>query len=152
MKETVWAAVTRLRSDVPLDAEKTTPIEAVSLLDRAESLIHPEALPYAMVSRDNSHDKMSMVYLEAAYKAGHTALVSKLETALRKDYNDQLNYYKYLRDSKPEYFNGDLASDEAYCMQALKQLDDMKKQYSGAPVNVIEKPGQQPPTDSLNKK
>ena len=126
--------------------------EAVSLLDRAESLIHPEALPYAMVSRDNSHDKMSMVYLEAAYKAGHTALVSKLETALRKDYNDQLNYYKYLRDSKPEYFNGDLASDEAYCMQALKQLDDMKKQYSGAPVNVIEKPGQQPPTDSLNKK
>lgn len=126
--------------------------EAVSLLDRSESLIHPEALPYAMVSRDNQHNRTSLLYLQAAYKAGHTTLVKKLKDALTKDFNDQLNYYKYLRESKPEYYNGDLMSDEQFCNYALQQMQMMEKQFSGAPVNVNEHPGQQPATDSPKTK
>ena len=49
--------------------------EAVALLDRSETLIHPEGLPYAMVSRDNGHNRTTLAYLEAAYRAGHPTLI-----------------------------------------------------------------------------
>ena len=130
--------------------------EAVALLDRAESLIHPEALPYAMVSRDNGHNRTSMAYLEAAYQAGHTALIKKLKDALTKDFNDQLNYYKYLREKRPEYYNGDLMDDEKFCKYALEQkLPELEKQYNPAAVNVTEHPAQRAdstkPKDSSKK-
>lgn len=116
--------------------------EAISMLDRAESLIHPEALPYAMVSRNNFHDKMSMVYLQAAYKAGHTALIKKIKDALTKDFNDQLNYYKYLKNNRPDYYVPDLMDDEQYCTRALQEMQAYEKQYNPASVNITEKPGQ----------
>lgn len=127
--------------------------DALALLNRSESLIYPEALPYAMVSRDNQHNKMSMLYLEAAYKAGDKNLADKVKNALRKDFNDQLNYYRYLKESKPDYFGGDLAGDEQSSMQLLQQLDVMEKQYNPAALNIKENvSGQKPPADSANKK
>ena len=127
--------------------------DALALLNRSESLIYPEALPYAMVSRDNQHNKMSMLYLEAAYKAGDKNLADKVKNALRKDYNDQLNYYRYLRESKPDYFAGDLAGDEQSSMQLLQQLDAMEKKYNPGALNIKENVGaQKPPADSGSKK
>lgn len=122
--------------------------EAVNLLEKAESLIIPEALPYAMVSRDNSHNRTSLLYLETAYKAGHTALTKKVKDALRKDLNDQLNYYKYLKESRPEYFNGDLAGDEDFCRQALQKMDEFEKTYNTGPQQIRENPGQKQPADT----
>ena len=124
--------------------------EAITLLDRSETLIHPEALPYAMVSRDNGHNRTSLAYLEAAYKAGHPTLTKKLKDALTKDFNDQLSYYKYLKDNRPEYYNGDLMDDEQFCTRALQQLQAFEKQYNPAAVNITEKPGQR--ADSSNPK
>lgn len=126
--------------------------EAINLLQKAESLIHPEALPYAMVGRDNGHNRNSLLYLEAAYKAGDNALVKKIKDALRKDLNDQLNYYKYLKQSRPEYFNSDLAGDEQFCNEALKKMDQFEKEYNPASQQIIENPGQKPQGDTQNKK
>jgi hypothetical protein len=129
--------------------------EAVALLDRSESIIHPEALPYAMVGRDNGHNRTSIVYLEAAYKAGHTSLAKKLKDALTKDINEQLNYYKYLQDKRPEYYNGDLMDDERYCKYSLQYIQGLEQQYNPGAVNVTEKPGQRAdsskPNDSIQK-
>lgn len=129
--------------------------EAVAILNRAESIIHPEALPYAMVSRNNFHDKMSMIYLQAAYMAGHTELAKNLKDALTKDFNDQLNYYKYLKEKRPEYYVGDLMDDEQYCLRALQEIQAYEKQYNPAAVNITEKPGQRAdssqPKDSSKK-
>jgi hypothetical protein len=129
--------------------------EAVSLLDRSETLIQPEALPYAMVGRDNGHNRTSVVYLEAAYKAGHTALAKKLKDALTKDINDQLSYYKYLQDKRPEYYNGDLMDDERYCKYSLQYIQGLEQQYNPGAVNITEKPGQtadsSKPKDSIKK-
>ena len=55
MKETVWAAVTRLRSDLPLDAEKTTPIEAVSLLDFPERFCKESGMR-VLVGQQRQHE------------------------------------------------------------------------------------------------
>jgi len=129
--------------------------EAVALLDRSETLIHPEGLPYAMVSRDNGHNRTTLAYLEAAYRAGHTTLIKKLKDALTKDLNDQLNYYKYLKDKRPEYYNGDLMDDEQFCTRALQQMQAFEKQFNPSAVNITEQPGQRAdsskPNDSLKK-
>jgi hypothetical protein len=122
----------------------------VALLDRAETVIHPEALPYAMVSRNNGHNRTSLAYLEAAYKAGHTTLIKKLKDALTKDFNDQLNYYKYLKDKRPEYYGGDSMDDEQFCMRALQQMQAFEKQYNPAAVNITENVGQR--ADSAQRK
>ncbi|HEX2535644.1 MAG TPA: DUF2723 domain-containing protein, partial [Chitinophagaceae bacterium] len=86
------------------DAGRTK--EAQDVLARAESGINPANLPYAMVSRYNSHNQTGIIYLEAAYKAGNTALAAKLRDAIGKDLRDQRRYYEYLRDNHESAFTG----------------------------------------------
>jgi hypothetical protein len=124
--------------------------EAVGVLDRAEFLIHPDNLPYAMVSRDNGHNRTSLAYLEAAYKSGDADLIKKVKDALTKDFNQQLSYYKYLKDQRPEYYNGDLMDDEQFCNRALQQMQAFEKQYNPGAVNITEQPRQR--ADSLKRK
>ena len=129
--------------------------EGVAILDRAETLIHPEGLPYAMVSRDNGHNRTTLAYLEAAYRTGHTTLTKKLKDALTKDLNDQLNYYKYLKDKRPEYYNGDLMDDEQFCTRALQQVQAFEKQFNPGAVNITEQTGKAAdstkPNDTIKK-
>lgn len=112
--------------------------EAVNLLAKAEKLISPSNLLYAMTSREG-HNQISMLYLEAAYKAGYTELVNKVKAALTKDLNEQIAYYNYLKSNKYEYYQS-LAQDEEECNRFLKILGDMEKNYSGANVPVPENP------------
>jgi hypothetical protein len=102
-----------------------------------------------MTSRDNGHNRTSLLYLEAAYKAGHTGLIKKLKDALTKDFNDQLNYYKYLKEQRPDYYVGDLMGDEQFCMRALQQMQAFEKQYNPAAVNITENPGQRADSTKL---
>ncbi|HEU4471466.1 MAG TPA: DUF2723 domain-containing protein [Flavisolibacter sp.] len=122
--------------------------EALDLLNKAESQILPESLPYAMVSRYNQHNQTSLIYLEAAYKAGHKALADKLKAALRKDLSEQKAYFDYLRNNKEEFYNA-LADEEQINNRYLGILDQWEKLYSpGAATPVTEVPGQ--PRDSAD--
>lgn len=116
--------------------------EAIKLLKKSESLIIPQDLPYAMVSNrpsPNFHNRVSMFYLQAAYKAGYMELANKISQALRKDFNDQRAYYKYMRENHEESY-AYFANDDQDCDQYLKQLDDMQKIFN--PPNIIhENPG-----------
>jgi hypothetical protein len=126
--------------------------EAVNLLNKSESLILPEDMPYAMVSRGNFHNQISMFYLESAYKAGHTALANKLKTAIRKDLTDQKKYYNYLKNYKEDFY-GSLAGDDQDCDQFLGILDQWEKMYNSPQAPVKEIPGQlRAPADSSPKK
>jgi MFS family permease len=99
--------------------------EAIQLLDRAESLIHTGNMPYAMASRYNSHNQTGLMYLEAAYKAGHMQLANKVRTAILKDLNDQKAYYDYMKNEKEAFYNS--VSREAdinnFLFQLLEALD-----------------------------
>ena len=129
--------------------------EALNVLNKSESLIKPESLPYAMVSsRGNFHNQISMLYLEAAYKAGDKALSDKLKTALRKDLKDQKNYYDYLKNNREEFY-GSFASDEEDCDRFLQILDQWEKIYNGpVPATIVpEIPGHRRDTlDSARNK
>lgn len=78
--------------------------EAKKLIDKCESLILTENLPYAQVSRYNSFNQTSIVYLEACYKAGHSALAEKIRLAIKKDLDQQKRYYDYLKTEKEDLF------------------------------------------------
>ena len=116
--------------------------EANNLLNKAESLISPQNLPYAMAGRYNSHNQTALLYLEAAYKAGNTQLAEKLKTAIRKDLNDQKAYYDYMRNEKEFFYNS--VSREAEINEFMIQLfNGLEQQYNpGATLPVRENPGQ----------
>lgn len=127
--------------------------EGKALLDKSETLIHPEGLPYGMVSRGNDHNRVSLLYLQAAYRTNNSALVNKVEPALRKDLRDQIAYYEYLRDDKSEFYTSDMIEDESFCRRLLEMIDEMKKN-ANPPPPVIEKPGQasgQQPNDTTKR-
>ena len=114
--------------------------QALNLLQKAESLISPENLPYAMVSRYQAHNQTSVLYLEAAYRAGHMELAKKLREALTKDLADQKKYYQYMRTSKPDFasaFDGDMQDVEQY--EAM--LENMENSFNPKPqIQELPKP------------
>jgi Protein of unknown function (DUF2723) len=87
-------------------ADKGRKEEAVKLLDKVEAGINPENLPYAMTSRYNGHNQTGLLYLEACYKAGKKELAEKVKAEIKKDLEQQRDYYQYIATSKPEYSGG----------------------------------------------
>lgn len=119
--------------------------KAAKILQRAESLIHPDNMPYAMASRYSSHNQVALIYLEAAFKAGYTQLADKLEKAIRKDLTDQKNYFTYLQQEKPDFYDDREAGNN---MAMIEVLDMVVKNYK-TPSDVIIK--ENPKRDSTNK-
>jgi hypothetical protein len=77
--------------------------KARELLNIADKNLLEENIPYAMVSRQNQHNTISVQFVEAAYRAGDKKLATKVSAAIMKDVNEQLAYYAYLGDmSVPE--------------------------------------------------
>lgn len=137
-------------------ADKGEMEKARQLLDKAETGIHPENLPYAMVSRFNSHNQTGLLYLEACYKAGKTDLAEKVRLSIRKDLEQQRKYYDYLKNNRPELFGGSLEGTEVYFNEALlTALDAIEKRY--APQVQAQQPAEgnstiiNSPGDTTNK-
>ncbi|MEP7371753.1 MAG: DUF2723 domain-containing protein [Chitinophagaceae bacterium] len=105
--------------------------QAIKLLEKAEAGIDTGDLPYAMVSRFNSHNQTGLLYLEACYKAGKTDLAEKVRLVVRKDLEQQKKYYDYLKINRPELFGGTLEGTEVYINDIILQaLDAIEKKYA----------------------
>ncbi len=112
-------------------ADKGKKDEAGKLLDKAEKGIDTGNMPYAMVSRFNSHNQTGLLYLEACYKSGKTELAEKVRLTVRKDLEQQKRYYDYLKNNRPELFGGTLEGTEGYINDILLQaLDTIEKKYA----------------------
>jgi hypothetical protein len=70
--------------------------EARKLLQRLDSNMRADNVPYGLVSRQNQHNMISAQLAEAAYKADDTKLGDKIAGAVNKDLREQLAYYAYL--------------------------------------------------------
>jgi hypothetical protein len=114
-------------------ADKGEKEKAVKLLDKLEAGISPDNLPYGMVSRFSLHNQTGLVYLEACYKAGKKELADKIRAGLRKDIEQQRAYYDYLRDNRPELYDGALAGTEVLLNNyMLEILNSIEQHYGGA--------------------
>ena len=84
--------------------------------DSARKVLHhyddnvlQENVPYGFTSnRGNMHNRISMSFLYASYRAGDTMLAKKVNASVKKDLNEQMRYYRLLGDQKND---DELASD-----------------------------------------
>lgn len=105
--------------------------KAQKLLDKVESGIDPENLPYGLISRFSSHNQTGLLYLEACYKAGKNDLAEKVRLAMRKDLEQQKAYYEYLKAEKPDLYTGSLEGTEAILNDImLHALDAIELRYA----------------------
>ncbi len=123
--------------------------EAKQLIDKVEKGMLHENLPYAMVSRYNSHNQSALLYLEACYKAGKADVAEKVRQILRKDLEQQKVYYISMNggntpnltitggeDNDPLFRV--LISDYQINELLLMVLDEVEKKY--APQTQVKQP------------
>lgn len=70
--------------------------DAIKVLQRADAMMNEKNFPYGLTSRSNEHNRLSMFFLEACYRAGDNLLIKKVSSALRKDLQEQIRYYNNL--------------------------------------------------------
>ncbi|HUB59199.1 MAG TPA: DUF2723 domain-containing protein [Puia sp.] len=125
------------------------------VLEHYDQNVLQSNMPYGMTSNQgNYHDIFSFRFLDACYAAEDWNLAKKVDASLKKDLQQQMQYYKSLGDNMPDeqlamnaqmYLQkggGNLsdkqlefAQDILSTFQLLYQISDWEKQYSkGAPV------------------
>lgn len=133
--------------------------EASNLFDKAER-IDTANFPYALVSRYNNHNQISLIYLEGTYKAGRKDIAARVKGALRKDFVQQQEYFKALNNGNPP---SRIPDENTKLMQnmftewrvneaMIRVLDSLERQYEGPkPTNVPSNPvGPQETRGSIN--
>jgi hypothetical protein len=106
--------------------------EAKTLIEKAEKGIDPGNLPYAMVSRFNSHNQTGLIYLEACYKAGMKDLAQKIKQAIRKDLEQQESYFNYIRAQHPDFYGGFEGTEAPINERLLRVLSEIEAKYEQA--------------------
>ena len=99
--------------------------DARKLLNRCDSMMDQENIPYGMAGRYQQHNQISMQMLYSSYKAGDTVLIAKIEKSLTKDMQQQAAYYQGLSDSKRET----LASEEERNDGLLKGIMQLQEEF-----------------------
>jgi len=104
-------------------ASKGRKEEARKALHKADEGIDQDNYPYGMVSRNNTHNRTSLLFLDACYKAEDSALAKKVEASVKKDLQQQVNYYNSLGDGHfAQMMSEEKRSAEDY-LGMVKQMD-----------------------------
>jgi hypothetical protein len=103
---------------------------ARQVLNHYDQNVLEENIPYGMTSnRGNFHNSITLDFLEAAYMSGDLALAEKISTSLKKDLNEQLDYYQKLDASG--------RSREEIAMNAANLLNNRAGVLSGKQMPFI---------------
>ncbi|MEO7306352.1 MAG: DUF2723 domain-containing protein [Ferruginibacter sp.] len=134
-------------------AEKGKKEEAKKMLNKVDKMMLEENFPYGMVSRDQQHNYISLLMLQATYLAGDTVLAGKITKSLKKDLEQQQAYYAALDDDKLSSFDyvdsqgrkdGDKNAVDQFLMRIL-QLEQQQKGQAGLPPEIPGQINNQPP-------
>jgi hypothetical protein len=126
--------------------------EARKTLDKADKMMLQENFPYGMISRGNMHNRNSMSFLEACYRADHKALATKVSKGIKTDLQQQIKFYNSLSGNKAEWMSYDKKTAEEF----LTAIDRMDQMFSGKPAtsetggNIINPAITQPRPDGTN--
>jgi hypothetical protein len=123
--------------------------EAQKLIDKAEAGISPANMPYGLVSRYNSHNQTSLVYLEGCYKAGKLDVAERVRQAIRKDFEQQKKYYDYLQAEKPELLGGMAMTEQPLNDIFMKVLEAIERRYAPDKVKTPVETSTQPITTTI---
>jgi hypothetical protein len=120
-------------------ADKGRKEDARKVLEKADKMMLQENFPYGMTSRGNQHNRTSLMFLDACYRAGDTLLAAKVEASVKKDLQQQVKYYNSLSGSNAD----NMAEDKRTAESFLQGIEQMEKMYSAKAAGFPE-PGSRP--------
>ncbi len=133
-------------TDLALDLEyKNRKDDAKNVLERSDKMMLQKNFPYGMASRGNVHNKLSMAFLQACYRADDKPLAEKVSKSVRTDLRQQMNYYNSLTDIKAESMN----YEKEIAQQLLGDLDNIDKMFKSKISSALEN-GNILNSDSIN--
>lgn len=81
-------------------ASKGRKEEARKFLQKADKMMPEENFPYAHISYGNMHNRSSLSFLEACYRADAKDLIDKVSKSVRTDLTQQIKLYNSLKGNK----------------------------------------------------
>ncbi len=99
--------------------------DARKLLDKCDSLIPDQNMPYGTTGRYQQCNQISMQMLYAALKADHNQLADKITKSLKKDMQQQANFYESLTGSNREA----VSTEEERNMNLMRSLEGLEQQF-----------------------
>jgi len=124
-------------------AQKDRKEDARKMLNKVDKMMLEENFPYGMVSRNQQHNFISQMLLQAAYVAEDTVLAAKITKSLKKDLQQQLSYYESLGDKiyNFDYIDQDgrRGGDKNAADQLLFRIMQFEQQF-GTPAKTTETP------------
>ncbi len=119
-------------------AAKNRKEEAKAVLNKVDKMMHESNFGYGLTSRGNLHNRNSLLFLEACYLAGDQTLIQKVSAAVKKDLEQQVNYYNTLSGQKADNMAQEKQTAETY-LQALGQMQTMYNPSVEIPGKVMSK-------------
>jgi len=119
-------------------AAKNRKEEARAVLNKVDKMMHESNFGYGLTSRGNLHNRNSLLFLEACYLAGDQTLIQKVSAAVKKDLQQQVNYYNTLSGQKADNMSQEKQTAETY-LQALGQMQTMYNPSVEIPGKVMSK-------------
>ena len=120
--------IRRANTDLAMDLTiKNRKEDARKVLERADNMMLQSNFPYGMVSRNNEHNRQSIMFLEACYRADDKQLASKVSASVKKDLKQQLAYYNSLPTDKADA----MQYEKNMAQNLLDEMDKMEKVYNG---------------------
>ena len=99
--------------------------DAKKVLEKTDKMILQENMAYGQTSRNNEHNRLSLAFLEACYRADAPQLAAKVLASVKKDLQQQIRYYDALTDLKAE----NMEYEKRTATNLLQQLDQLEKTF-----------------------
>ncbi|MFM9020207.1 MAG: DUF2723 domain-containing protein, partial [Sediminibacterium sp.] len=96
--------------------------EAKKAVQKADKMLNESNFPYGLSNRFNIHNRNSLLFMQACLQAGDTALAKKVSAAMKKDLQQQMQYYESLKGSKREFMEQEIYMAEDL-LGRLNQMD-----------------------------
>ncbi len=120
--------IRRADAELALDlAAKNRKDDAKAVLEKTDKMMLQSNFPYGMVSRNNEHNRIALMFLEACYRAEDKTLATKVAKSVKTDLQQQLKYYNSLTGTDAE----NMAYDLQQTQSLLQMMDQMDKAYNG---------------------
>lgn len=120
--------IRRADAELALDlAFKNRKEDARKVLEKTDKMMLQSNFPYGMVSRSNDHNRQSLLFLEACYRADDKQLAAKVSASVRKDLQQQLIYYNSLEGDKADFMQYEKSSTQSM----LSDMDNLEKEFKG---------------------
>jgi hypothetical protein len=107
-------------------AENGKKEEARKMLQKCDKGMLEENFSYGMVSRYQQHNYVSLQFLEACYKADDKVLAEKVGKMVKRDLEQQMNYYSHLDERKQDQFRNDNEQVSNF-LRGIEQIEQMYK-------------------------